>query len=928
MKLPRDLAGRALVKALFLLASNLASHAAGVDVLTYHNDNLRTGANLKETILTPANVNSGQFGKLFDQAVDGYVYGQPLYVSGLGIAGSTHNVVYVVTEHDSVYAFDADSDAGPNAAPLWHASFIDPAHGITTVPSADVGSDDIVPEIGITSTPVIDRTRGTIYVLAKTKENGAWFQRLHALELATGAEKPGSPVTIAATALGNGGGSVNGLITFDALIENQRSALLLLNGVIYIAWASHGDNGPAHGWVIGYNEQTLAQVSTYIATPDGGLGDIWMSGCGPSADATGNIYVATGNGTFDTDPSGHHLGNNFGDSLLKLSTANGGLALSDFFTPANQAYLNDNDVDFGSCGVMLLPDQPGPHPHLGIAAGKDAVLFVFDRDRLGGYFPDNTGVYESLPNGIPGSFATPAYFDGRIYIHAYGSGGEDVLKAFAVRGDYVDPAPVSNGADFFDYPGATPAISASGAANGIVWEIENTGAASPATLHASRADDVSRRLYTSDDAGVRDNPAGHAVKFTVPAVSNGKVYIGTDSTLTVFGPLSDTTPLTVNINGPGSVTPGFSGVTDRRTNTPLAITAAPSAGAVFDSWTDGDGNLITRSPAYSFAMRENLVLNANFLTNPFPGFAGNYTGLIQGNSPTIAATGYLSLSVGKGGLFTASIRFAGRAISLHGAFTPDGTFAVTLQPGGVHSTVISLALDGSGGLTGTISTDLAGGDITGAAVVTSASPAPEGLIGSYTLLFPVPADPTAPQGIGYGSATVDKFGHIRLAGVLGDGAAFTNATTITRSQTWTLFTPLYAGKGVLTGVLTFENNGGLSDLDGQLFWFKPRPGSPPLSAVTGAIGSVYHAVNPILPLTSGTGAVTLQLPAPISQPVTAGSSLTLSGAGPLTLTFNPATGLFIGSFTGGKYGGAVFQDQNLGGGTYILGGATGAVNLQ
>lgn len=918
--------------ALFLIAA-VSSVAAGPNVLTHHNDNLRTGANLIETVLTPANVNANQFGKLFDQSVDGQVYAQPLYTGGVQMSGTAHNIVFVATENDSVYAFDADSNTGSNANPLWHDSYIDPAAGITTVSSSDVGTTDIFPEIGITSTPVIDPATSTIYVVATTKENGVFFQRLHALDIATGQEKFGGPLVIAANVLGTGDGSSNGVIAFDPLTQNQRSALLLLNGVVYIAWSSHGDNGPAHGWVIGYDPHTLAQVSTYLTTPDGGLGTIWMSGCGPSADAQGNIYFSTGNGNFESDAAGHHIGNDFGDSLLKLSSTHGGLALADYFTPADQNYLNNNDLDFGSGGVMLLPDQPGPHRHLGIVTGKESITFVFDRDKLGGYFPNaprNAGMYEGIANAIVGSFGTPAYFNGHIYYHGSDYGGHDVLKSFTVRSGYVIPTPQSMGTDVFDYPGATPSISANGAANGIVWEIENN---QPASLYASRADDVSQRLYTSDDAGSRDQPAGNGVKFTVPTVTNGKVYIGTDGSLTVYGLLHDTTALTVNISGSGAITNGFAGSTNRQTNSTFTITATPSAGSVFDSWTDQGGNVISRSPTLTFTMSENLVLNANFVPDPFPNFAGQYLGLIQGASPNIASAGYISVTAGKSGVFSAVIRFAGRTLILHGVFNADGTFSTVLQPASSHPTVVSLTADGSGDLTGTVSSGVAGGNVMGHALVDAARPLPTNLIGKYTLLFPVPADPTSPQGIGYGSAIVDKFGHVRLAGVMGDGTPFTEASILSQSQTWPIFVGLYSGRGLLSGIMTFETNSGVSDIDGPLFWYKPRSGSPPLSTVTDAIGSVYEGTaNPILPLTSGTGTLILQLSTPVSRPVTSDAGIiSVSGTG-VTLTFNPASGFFGGRFTSGhaagKYGGAVFQDQNLGQGTYILSGTTGAVNLQ
>jgi hypothetical protein len=700
--------------------------------------------------------------------------------------------------------------------------------------------------------------------------------------------------------------------------------LLLSGSTVYIAWASHGDNGPAHGWIMGYNETSLQQLYSFITTPDGYLGGIWMAGCGLAADGSGNIYCSTGNGTFQTDAKNHHTGNDWGDSLLKLTVTSGTLAVADSFTPINQNFLTNNDLDFGSGGVMLLPDQTGAHPHLGICCGKWPQVFVFNRDNLGGYQTGDKGAYEEIPDVTAGSFGTPSYFNGHIYYHGTNYGGNDVLKSFEVVNDRVSHAPVASGTDYFPFPGSTPTLSASGTSNGLVWEISRTF---PATLIASAADNVRKEIYTSNDAGSRDQPIGNAVKFTTPTVVNGKVYFGTDSTLAVFGLLGTPATLTVNVNGPGTITPGFSGTSTYLTDTPLGITATPSAGAVFDSWTDGDGNVLSRSPTYSFTMEEGIVLNANFLPNPFPGFAGDYRGLIQGTSPAFGATGYFNLTVGKTGNFTATIYFDGQTYNISGAFNADGGYSVTLQPTSPNATTITLSLDGTGKTTGSIGSTAAAGNITGAVLATTAG----NLAGKYTLLFPVAAGPTSPQGIGYGSATVESSGKIRLTGVLGDGTPFTVSSRLTIAGTWPLYTKLYAHKGVLIGTLTFETESGTSDLDGPLFWYKPVSTPEAFSVVTNAIGSKYQQTNPILPLTSGTGMVTLQLPSPISEEVTAAAGLTLTGAGPLTLSFDANSGLFTGKFTSGvkgTYGGAVYQDQNKGEGTYILSGTTGGVDLQ
>jgi hypothetical protein len=514
------------------------------NVLTYHNDIARTGQDLTETQLTPANVNATQFGKLFSLPVDGYVYAQPLYVANLDIPGKgRHNVVFVATEHDSVYAFDADRNTGADALPLWHASFIDPAAGITTLPSDDpnLSQGNIFPEVGITGTPVIDDTTSTLYVVAKTREVSGgvfhYFQRLHALDLTTGAEKFGGSVVIQGSVPGTGSGNDgHGNVPFNALIENQRPALLLADGVVYIGWSSHGDIGPYHGWVMGYNAQTLKQVAIFNVTPNGLGGGIWASGGGPAADGNGNLYLNTGNGQFGPSQGA------YGDSILRLNTS-GGLSVADYFTPYNQDYLNANDYDLGSGGVMLLPDQPGPHPHLLIGAGKEGTIYLIDRDNLGQYHDTFDDVVQTIPDGVGlpptdqsfddyyGSFDTPAYFNQRVYYVGVG----DVPKAYQLTDGVLSNTPVSEGATSYSYGGATVSISANGTQDGIVWAIEeNNYAYGPEVLHAYDANDLAHELYNSNQAGLRDQP-GRTNKFAVPTVANGKVYVPTQYGVAVYG---------------------------------------------------------------------------------------------------------------------------------------------------------------------------------------------------------------------------------------------------------------------------------------------------------------------------------------------------------------------------------------------------------
>jgi len=501
---------------------------AQVSVLTYHNDNARTGF-VQESQLTPANVDATHFGRLFHHAVDGYVYAQPLYVPNVAVPGEgTHNLVYVATEHDSIYAFDADDAHGSNRQPLWHFRFLDRRIGMNPVPSRDTGCSDLVPQIGITGTPVIDPVGGTLFLVTKSKEQGQYVQRLHALDVTNGHERFGGPIKISASLPGSGDGSSGGMIAFDPLREHQRPGLLLVNGIVYISWASHCDNGPYHGWVIGYDANTLAQVSAFVTTPNGGLGGIWQSGGAPAADAGGNIYAITGNGTFDADSSG----SDYGDTFLKLSTT-GGLSVADYFTPFNAAMLEAGDVDLGSGGALLLPDQVGAHPHLVVGGGKEGTIYLVDRDGMGHFNPtDDSQIVQSIPAAVGGVFSTPAYWNGTIYF----GGSGDALKAFPLSGGLLSTTPASQASTSFGFPGATPSVSANGTSDGIVWAIEHVGSKNlaPAVLHAYDATDLSHELYNSTQKRHRD-AAGGVVKFAVPTIANGKVYVAGRKRLTVYG---------------------------------------------------------------------------------------------------------------------------------------------------------------------------------------------------------------------------------------------------------------------------------------------------------------------------------------------------------------------------------------------------------
>jgi hypothetical protein len=504
--------------------------ATAPDVATFHNDNARDGLNAVETTLTPSNVNSTQFGKLGFVTVDGKVDAEPLYIANINVGGKLRNVLYVATEHDSVFAFDADA-----GTQLWMTSVV--GSGET---SDTLGCGQITPEIGITSTPVIDRKQGpngTLFTVGMTKDgSGNYHQRLHALDLTTGAEVSGSPTEITGTYPGTGSNSQNGNVTFDPAQYAERAALLLLNGNVYLAWTSHCDIEPYSGWIMAYSESTLQQTQILNVTPNGSKGSIWMSGDGLGADSSGNIYFLDANGTFDTtlDKNDFPLQGDFGNAIIKLSTS-GTLSVADYFNAYNTGVESSQDEDLGSGGEMLLPDltdAKGTVHHLLVGAGKDTNIYLADRDNLGKYNPSgDSNVYQQVSGQLAGKvYSTPAYFNQTIYYAAVA----DKLKAFPLSDARLATMPSSVSPSSFAFPGATPSISANGTQNGIVWAVESSPGA-PAVLHAYDATNLANELYNSNQApGGRDS-AGVGNKFITPLIVNGKVYVGTPTGVVIFG---------------------------------------------------------------------------------------------------------------------------------------------------------------------------------------------------------------------------------------------------------------------------------------------------------------------------------------------------------------------------------------------------------
>jgi outer membrane protein assembly factor BamB len=521
-----------LVVSCILLELAVSMRIAVGQVTTSQYDNMRTGATLNEKTLTPQNVNAQQFGRLGAFKVDGAVYSQPLFVPAVEIPGKgTHDVLFVATEHDSVYAFDAGR---PNDAPLWHVSFLDRTRNVTTVSARDVQCPFIQPEVGITSTPVIDLKTGTLYVLARTMVdqtfgNSEYFQHLHALAITTGVEKFGGPKLISASVPGKGVGAANGKVRFDPLLENPRASLLLVNNAVYLTWASSCDLAPYHGWVMAYDPQTLEQKAVLNVTPDGSEGGIWASDTGPGADLDGNVFLPTANGTFDAASGGR----DYGDSVLKLAPNGSSLAILDYFTPYDQARLSDADADLGSSGPLLLPDQPAPYRHLLLQPTKGSMIYVINRDRMGKFHPDGDAIAQRI-RMAGGGYGAMAYW----HQHVFFACSDDFLHDYNIKNGQLILNKYSS--TRFENPGATPSVSADGAKDAIVWAIATktwNGPDRPAVLYAFDATNINQPIYTSEQNSKRDR-AAMATRFVIPVVVNGRVYFGARGEVEVYGLLN------------------------------------------------------------------------------------------------------------------------------------------------------------------------------------------------------------------------------------------------------------------------------------------------------------------------------------------------------------------------------------------------------
>ena len=529
------------------------AQASPVAVLTQHNNNARTGANLNETALNTGNVSTNQFGLVFTRTVDDQIYAQPLVMTNVTVSGhGTHNLVIVATVNDSVYAFDADSASAATA--YWQTNFLGP--NVVAVRNSDMtgacggGYQDFSGKIGIVSTPVIDPVTGTLYLVARTKENGANFvQRLHALDITTGSEKPSSPMVITASMNGSGDGNVGNVITFDPQRQNQRAGLALVNGVVYVSWASHCDWGPYHGWVMGFDAASLQRVAVFNDTPDGSNGGIWMSGQAPSADESGNLYLSTGNGTVDTSGT-----TNRGESFLRLTRSGTNLNVTSWFTPYNYVHLEDGDIDLGSAGLLLIPGTS-----LALSGGKQGMLYLVNRDAMGGRTSstntDDNIVQSFAPKLNSQIHGGPVWWDGPDGSYAYVQVATDYLRQYKFNGasgkfllpGYAHgPTAAASG-----QPGGILAVSANGtnAGTGIVWASHNlvgdaNQAVRPGILRAYDAQNVTNELWNSERVSARDS-VGNLAKFNAPTVANGKVYLATFSNrLNVYG-LLPSPPLTI-----------------------------------------------------------------------------------------------------------------------------------------------------------------------------------------------------------------------------------------------------------------------------------------------------------------------------------------------------------------------------------------------
>ena len=641
---------------IFFAAGSLARFTPAQlnNVVEYRYDNSRSGLNSNETTLTPANVNSTQFGKLFSQPVDGQVFTQPLYVQNVAIPGKgNHNVVFLATENDSVYAFDADSNTGVNANPLWKVSVIDMAHGAasgaTPVSNTLYNCKSINPIFGVTGTPTIDVLSGTMYLEAMSMENGSVVHRLHALNITTGAEKAPGPKLVAPSVPGSGDGSVSGTITFDPTTQYNKTALLLLNGTLYISYGAPCDTSPYHGWLLAYNISDFSPKAVYNTSPNGGKGGIWMSGGGLAADSSGNLYFTTGNGSYDGVTS-------FADSVIKVGPiSNGTFPRLDWFTPFDQSVLDSHDLDQSAGGVLLLPDQPAgsPRQHLLVTGGKDGTIYLLDRDNLGQFNPNNNSqVWQSLPKAVPALFSTPTWWNNNVYVGGAGttSGTSDNLRAYK-----FDPATsmlsgvsTSQSPEIFKFPAPNTTVSSNGTTNAIVWAVAtgpyNTGGSG--NLHAYDATNLAHELYNTSQNSGRDNP-GLAVKFAIPTVINGKVYVAMMQ-LNVYGELNpgSAAPTITSANSTGFTVGAAGNFTVTATGNPAPTFS--ETGALPSGVTLSASGVLSGTPAAGTAGNYPIVITAK--NGVLPNATQNFT-LIVGQPPAITSANSTTFTAGTSGNF-------------------------------------------------------------------------------------------------------------------------------------------------------------------------------------------------------------------------------------------------------------------------------------
>jgi hypothetical protein len=702
---------------LFLAALAAPALLAQSNILTYHNDNMRTGQNLSETILTPANVSSAKFGKLFSFPVDGKVDAQPLLVSGLNMPGvGIRNVIFAATEHDSLYAFDADK-----GTLLWQTILL--KSGETS--SDPRNCNQVTPEIGVTSTPAIDLTQGphgTIYVVAMSKNSsGSYFQRLHAIDITTGLEEFAGPVDIAAKYPGVGDNSSNGSVVFDPKQYKSRPGVLISNGVVYTSWTSHCDIRPYTGWTIGYDPLTLAQKSVFNFAPNGNEASIWAGpGGGASADPSGNLFFITANGTFDTTLTGSGFPSqaDYGNSFVRISTSGGTLTPVDYWSMFNTVAESGADEDLGSGGILLLPDltdSTGTTRHLGVGAGKDRNIYLFDRDNMGKFNAANNGtIYQELPTALSNSeFSSPAWFNGTLYFGAVA----DVLRAFKMTSAKLGATPTSTSPTAFAFPGTTPSVSANGTSNGIVWAVENS---STAVLHAYDATNLVTELYNSNQAANGRDTFGAGNKYMTPAVGNGKVYVGTPNSVAVFGLLpasiTSVTPssgaqgasvnitlaganfspgATLTVSGTGVTASNVAVVTSSQITATLTIGATAATGPYNLSVTTSTG---TSAPVV-FTVTASVSQTPTLTTiNPSSGAQGTSVNVVlTGTNFTSSSTVQLSgIGTSTSGLVVVSSTQINIVFKL-GAATPTGPHNVSVATAAGTSNVLPFTVTAPSG---------------------------------------------------------------------------------------------------------------------------------------------------------------------------------------------------------------------------------------